>query len=64
LANEPKHASSKGVTAEQWAFSVSEVVGGKSGGKEPTRTGQGTNPEKIDEAIEVATKWFEEKLKL
>jgi alanyl-tRNA synthetase len=43
---------------------VSEVVGGKSGGKDPTRTGQGTNPEKIEEAVEVATKWFAERLKL
>jgi alanyl-tRNA synthetase len=52
------------VSAEEWAGSVSEVVGGKSGGKDPTRTGQGTNPDKIDEAIAVAEKWFAEKLKL
>jgi len=57
-------ASSKGVSAEKWAGSVSEVVGGKSGGKDPTRTGQGTNIGRIDEAVVVATKWFEEKLKL
>ncbi|CZR55257.1 probable alanine--tRNA ligase, cytosolic [Phialocephala subalpina] len=57
------HAS-KGVTAEHWAAAVSEVVGGRSGGKEPTRTGQGTNPEKIKEAVAVAEKWFQEKLKL
>jgi alanyl-tRNA synthetase len=43
---------------------VSEVVGGRSGGKEPTRTGQGTNPEKVDDAVDVAEKWFKEKLKL
>ena len=52
------------MSAEQWAGSVSEVVGGKSGGKDPTRTGQGTNLDKIDEAVEVATKWLAEKLKL
>ncbi|EPE24212.1 Class II aaRS and biotin synthetase [Glarea lozoyensis ATCC 20868] len=58
-----EHAS-KGVTAESWAASVSEVVGGKSGGKEPTRTGQGTKPESIGDAVDLATKWLEEKLKL
>jgi alanyl-tRNA synthetase len=52
------------LTAEHWAAAVSEVVGGRSGGKEPTRTGQGTNPEKIEEAVAVAEKWFAEKLKL
>ena len=61
--DEQEHAS-KGLTAEHWAAAVSEVVGGRSGGKEPTRTGQGTNPEKIEEAIAVAEKWFAEKLKL
>ncbi|KAG9232946.1 putative alanyl-tRNA synthetase [Amylocarpus encephaloides] len=58
-----EHAS-KGVTAESWAAAVSEVVGGKSGGKEPTRTGQGTKPENIKDGVDVATKWLEEKLKL
>ncbi|CAL3972470.1 unnamed protein product [Diplocarpon coronariae] len=52
---------SKGVTAEQWAAAVSEVLGGRSGGKEPTRTGQGTNPDKIDEAVAVAEKWIAER---
>ncbi|KAK7962598.1 Alanine--tRNA ligase [Apiospora aurea] len=56
--------SSKGVTAEHWSAAVSEVVGGKSGGKEPTRQGQGTKAEKIDEAVETARKWLEEKLKI
>ncbi|KAI0126625.1 tRNA synthetases class II (A)-domain-containing protein [Xylariales sp. AK1849] len=56
--------SSKGVTAEKWSAAVSEVVGGKSGGKEPTRQGQGEKAEKIDEAVETARKWLEEKLKI
>jgi alanyl-tRNA synthetase len=43
---------------------VSAVIGGKSGGKEPTRQGQGTNPEKIDDAVAVALQWLEEKLKI
>lgn len=54
--------SSKGVTAEQWASVVSNIVGGRSGGKEPTRQGVGVRPEKIDEAVEEARKWLEEKL--
>lgn len=52
------------MSAEQWAAVVSEIVGGRSGGKEPTRTGQGTNPDKIEDAVAVAEKWFAEKLKL
>ncbi|RYP76579.1 hypothetical protein DL771_001648 [Monosporascus sp. 5C6A] len=56
--------ASQGVTAENWASAVTEVVGGKSGGKEPTRQGQGTNAEKIDEAVAVAERWLAEKLKL
>ncbi|OAA46852.1 alanyl-tRNA synthetase [Metarhizium rileyi] len=54
--------ASKGVTAEQWASAVSEVLGGRSGGKEPTRQGQGTKPENIDDAVEAARKWLEERL--
>lgn len=52
------------MSAEEWAAQVSQVVGGKSGGKQPTRQGQGDKAEKIDEAVEQATKWFEQKLKL
>lgn len=42
---------------------MTEVIGGRSGGKEPTRTGQGTNPDKVREAVAVAEKWLAEKLK-
>ncbi|KAI0106644.1 tRNA synthetases class II (A)-domain-containing protein [Daldinia grandis] len=58
------HLTSQGVTAEKWAAAVTEVVGGKSGGKEPTRQGQGTNAEKIEDAVAVAEKWLAEKLKI
>jgi alanyl-tRNA synthetase len=43
---------------------VTEVIGGKAGGKEPTRQGQGTKPENIEDAVATAQKWLEEKLKL
>lgn len=59
-----QHLSSQGVTAEKWAASVSEIVGGRSGGKEPSRQGQGTKPESIDDGVETAIKWLDEKLKL
>jgi alanyl-tRNA synthetase len=58
------HLSSQGVTAESWAATVSEIIGGRSGGKEPARQGQGTNAEKIDDGVETATRWLNEKLKL
>ncbi|KAI8263606.1 Alanine--tRNA ligase [Colletotrichum sp. SAR11_239] len=58
------HLSSQGVTAEQWATQVSGVIGGKSGGKEPVRQGQGTNAENIDEAVATAEKWLKEKLNI
>ncbi|EPQ64237.1 Bgt-2336 [Blumeria graminis f. sp. tritici] len=54
--------SSKGITAESWSAVVSNIVGGRNGGKEPTRTGQGTNPDKIETAITFAKKWLLEQL--
>ncbi|KAI1004517.1 Alanine--tRNA ligase [Podosphaera aphanis] len=54
--------SSKGITAERCADIVSEIVGGRHGGKEPTRTGQGISPEKIQEAIVAVEQWIAEKL--
>ncbi|KAL3422185.1 tRNA synthetase class II [Phlyctema vagabunda] len=54
----------KSVSAQDWASVVSGIVGGASGGKEPTRTGQGTDATKLNQAVDEATKWFEEKLKI
>jgi len=54
--------SSKGVTAEHWSNAVSEVIGGKAGGREPSRQGQATNPEKLDEAVSRAEEWLLEKM--
>lgn len=55
--------SSKGVTAEQWTSAVSAVIGGKTGGKEPSRQGAGAEPEKLEEAVKKAEEWLSEKLK-
>ncbi|KAI6251011.1 Alanine--tRNA ligase [Erysiphe necator] len=56
-----KHTS-KGISAESMAAVASGIIGGRSGGKEPTRTGQGTNPKKINEAIIAVDKWLSDKL--
>lgn len=38
---------------------MSGAVGGKAGGKGKTSIGQGTNPDKLDEGVELATKYLE-----
>ena len=45
--------------AGEWSSTVSSIVGGKAGGKEPTSIGNGTQPEKVDEALKAATKYLE-----
>ncbi|CAB4397210.1 unnamed protein product [Rhizophagus irregularis] len=44
----------KGLKASEWAKTVSETVGGKSGGKDDSAQGSGSNIDKLDEAIKVA----------
>lgn len=51
--------SKKGASATDWANAVSTVVGGKAGGKGPTSIGNGTNPDKVEEALKVATEYLE-----
>ena len=53
-------AVSKGADAPVWSGKVSELVGGKSGGKNPTSLGQGTNADKVDDAVEVARKYLQD----
>lgn len=52
-------AKSKGASAAKWASSVSKVVGGKAGGKEPTAIGNGTEVGKVDEGVEEARRYLE-----
>ncbi|KAI9844134.1 MAG: Alanine--tRNA ligase [Pleopsidium flavum] len=54
-----EEASKKGASATDWANTVSSIVGGKAGGKAPTSIGNGTNVDKVDEAVEVAGKYLE-----
>jgi alanyl-tRNA synthetase len=49
----------KQTSAQDWAGVVSEVVGGKAGGKGPTTQGVGLNPGKVDEGVEAARKFLE-----
>ena len=52
-------AQKKGLDANKWANEVAGVVGGKAGGKGATSLGQGTQVEKVDEAVEKARKVLE-----
>ncbi|KAI9698401.1 MAG: Alanine--tRNA ligase [Candelina mexicana] len=54
----------EGASASDWSNVVSSVVGGKAGGKAPTSIGNGTNVDKVDDALALATEYIEEKLKL
>ncbi|PYH46703.1 alanine--tRNA ligase [Aspergillus saccharolyticus JOP 1030-1] len=53
-----KATSDQGASATEWATVVSRAVGGKAGGKGPTSVGNGMNPEKIDEAIALASDYL------
>lgn len=50
--------SKQGGNIQEWAKQVSEVVGGKAGGKS-TVIGQGNQPAKVDDAVEMARKYLE-----
>lgn len=51
-------ASKAGASAAEWASTISGVVGGKAGGKAPTSIGNGTSPEKVDEAVSAAEEYL------
>ena len=53
-------AQKKGVDAAKWSSEVAGVVGGKAGGKGATSLGQGTNLDKVDDAVEVARKYLQD----
>jgi len=52
-------AQAGGADAAKWAATVAEIVGGKAGGKGATSLGQGTDAARVDEAVEVARRYFE-----
>ncbi|KAF7593892.1 Alanine--tRNA ligase [Aspergillus hancockii] len=53
-----KAMSDQGASASDWAAVVSTIVGGKAGGKGPTSIGNGTNPDKTEEAIALASNYL------
>ncbi|KAK5287800.1 Alanine--tRNA ligase, partial [Cryomyces antarcticus] len=54
-----EEAADKGASASEWTTAVTAAVGGKAGGKGATSLGQGTNVDKVDEGVELATKYLE-----
>jgi len=54
----PEALKSKGLDARTWAARVTEVLGGKAGGKEDGAQGVGLNTDKVEEALEVAQKYL------
>ncbi|KAH9826253.1 Alanine--tRNA ligase [Teratosphaeria destructans] len=52
-------AQGKGADAVKWSSEVAGYVGGKAGGKGATSLGQGTQVEKIGDAVEAARKYLE-----
>lgn len=51
--------SKQGASASEWANTVAGAVGGKAGGKGPSAVSNGVNVDKIDEGVELATKYLE-----
>lgn len=62
LAAVPKSAVDKGLKANDWISHISPVIGGKGGGKPESAQASGTNYEKVDEVLVLATKFAETKL--
>ncbi|OOF96222.1 hypothetical protein ASPCADRAFT_46375 [Aspergillus carbonarius ITEM 5010] len=53
-----KTSSEQGASASEWAAIVSGAVGGKAGGKGLTSVGNGVNPDKVDEAVNLASEYL------
>lgn len=54
----PPSFKSKGLDARQWATKVSEIIGGKAGGKDDSAQGVGVEAGKVEEAVSVAKSYF------
>ncbi|KAJ2829423.1 Alanine--tRNA ligase, partial [Coemansia erecta] len=57
-----KELLSRGLKASEWADAVSQIVGGKKGGKDESAQGSGTEVAKIDEAIQAAKDFVKARL--
>ncbi|GIY30945.1 alanine--tRNA ligase, cytoplasmic, partial [Caerostris extrusa] len=58
----PKAVTSKGLKANEWVQQVSQVIGGKGGGKPESAQATGTNANAVSEAMNLAKKFAEMKL--
>ncbi|KAK1141918.1 Alanine--tRNA ligase [Aspergillus melleus] len=54
-----KPMDDQGASASEWASIVAGVVGGKAGGKGSTSIGNGLHPDKVDEAINLASDYLQ-----
>ena len=54
----PSSLKSKGLDARQWAAKVSEIVGGRAGGKDDSAQGVGVELEKVEEAVSIAKSYL------
>lgn len=55
----PPSIKAKGLDAREWAVKVSDIVGGKVGGKDESAQGVGTNIDKVEDALNAARSHFE-----
>ncbi|KAF9050994.1 hypothetical protein BDZ89DRAFT_977124 [Hymenopellis radicata] len=56
--NVPPSLKEKGADAREWAAKVTEVLGGKAGGKEETSQGVGSNVARVEEAVTIANEYL------
>ncbi|TFK54380.1 hypothetical protein OE88DRAFT_1655033 [Heliocybe sulcata] len=56
-------AKSRGIDGRKWAAAVSDVLGGKAGGKEDSAQGVGSDAAKLQDAVKTAQKFYEESKK-
>ncbi|KAL9974137.1 hypothetical protein ACROYT_G011141 [Oculina patagonica] len=62
LAQVPKEVIKQGLKADEWVKSVSELIGGKCGGKDLSAQGSGPNIGCVKKAVETATQFAQQKL--
>lgn len=55
-------AITRGLKADEWVKSVSELIGGKCGGKDQSAQGSGSNVGCVKKAVETATNFAQQKL--
>ncbi|KAK7057327.1 alanine--tRNA ligase [Favolaschia claudopus] len=58
----PPSMKAKGADARVWATQVSELLGGKAGGKEDSAQGVGTNVDQVDEAVRLSREYLSQYL--